>query len=123
MEIHSSKSKCLWLKGDGTVRLPNYSFGSTSVMKYLGVVVADTLTWAHSQSRSQKALNALYFIKRNLTLANYANRKNSYVSYIVPIISYRSSVWKPGKVELSQIESVQKRSGKLEPKFLTKNNS
>ena len=84
-------------------------------MKDLGVVVADTLTWAtHSQSRTQKALNALYSIKRNLSLANYANRKNSYVSYVVPIISYGSSVWKPGKVELSQIESVQKKSSKLD---------
>ena len=111
MEINLSKSKCLWLKGVGTVRLPNFSFGSTSVMKDLGVVVADTLTWAtHSQSRTQKALNALYSIKRNLSLANYANRKNSYVSYVVPIISYGSSVWKPGKVELSQIESVQKKA-------------
>ena len=113
MEINLSKTKCLWLKGVGTVRLPNFSFGSTSVMKDLGVVVADTLTWAtHSQSRTQKALNALYSIKRNLSLANYANRKNSYVSYVVPIISYGSSVWKPGKVELSQIESVQKKAAK-----------
>ena len=110
MEINLSKSKCLWLKGVGTVRLPNFSFGSTSVMKAL-VVVADTLAWAtHSQSRTQKASNALSSIKRNLSLANYANRKNSYVSYIVPIISYGSSVWKPGKVELSQIESVQKEA-------------
>ena len=111
MEINLSKSKCLWLKGDGTVCLPNFSFESTPVMKDLGVVVADTLSWAtHSQFRTQKALNALYSIKRNLSLANYANRKNSYVSYVVPIISYGSSVWKPGKVELSLIESVQKKA-------------
>ena len=75
------------------------------------VFEADTLTWAtHSQSRTQKALNALSSIKRNLSLANFANRKNSYFSYIVPIISYGSSVWKPGKVELSPIESVQKKA-------------
>ena len=111
MEINLSKSKCLWLKGVDKVRLPNFSFGSISVMKELGAIVADTLTWATpSQSRTEKALNALYSIKRNLSLANYANRKNSYVSYIVPIISYGSSVWKPGKVELSQIESVQKKA-------------
>ena len=79
-------------------------------MKDLGVIVADTLTWeTHSQSRTQKALNALYFIKRNLSLENDANRKNSYVSYIVPNISYGSNSWKQGKIELSQIESVQKK--------------
>ena len=67
MEINLSKGKCLGLKGIGTVRLTNFSFGSTSVMKDLGVVVADTLTWAtHAQSRTQKALNALYSIKRNI---------------------------------------------------------
>ena len=66
----------------------------------------------NSFSISYSALNALYSIKRNFSLANYANRKNSYVSYVVPIISYGSSVWKPGKVELSQIESVQKKAAK-----------
>ena len=40
----------------------------------------------------------------------YTNRKNWYVRYIVPIISLGSSVWKPGKVELSQIENVQKKA-------------
>ena len=111
MEINLSKSKCLWLKGVGTVRLPNFSFKNTSEIKDLGVVIADTFILAtHSQSRTQKTLNALYSIKRNLSLANYENRKNSYVSYIVPIISYGSSAWKPGKVELSVIESLQKKA-------------
>ena len=63
--------------GVGTVRLPNFSFGRSSVTKDLGVVVADTFTWVtHSQSRTQKALKALYSIKRNRSLANYAKRRN-----------------------------------------------
>ena len=110
MEINLSKIRHR-LKGVGTVRLPKFIFGSPSVMNDLRVVVADTLTWAtRSQSLTQKTLKALYSIKRNLSLANYANRKNSYDSYFVPIISYISSLWKPGKVGLSQIASVQKKA-------------
>ena len=96
-------------------------------MKDLGVVVADTLTWAtHSQSRTQKALNALYSIKRNPSLANYANRKNSYVSYIAPIISYGSSVCgNQAKLNSVKLKVFRKKQqiGSLEPKLLTKNNS
>ena len=109
MKINLSKSKCLWLKGVGTVRQIKF-WKHFSNERPRSSCSRHAYMATHSQSRTQKALNALHSIKRNLSLANYANRKNSYVSYIVPIISYGSSLWKPGKVELSQIEIVQKKA-------------
>ena len=59
-------------------------------------------------------------------MANYANRKNSYVSYIAPIISYGSSVCgnqaKLNSVKL-KVYGKKQQIGSLEAKFLTKNNS
>ena len=92
MEINLSNRKWLWLKGVGKVRLPNFSFGSTSVKKDLGVVVADTLTWAtHSQSRTQKALT-LFNLSRETVLWQITQIRRTRMSVILFQLSVTAQV-------------------------------
>ena len=60
--------------------------------------VSSSLTWDdHAKKRAGKAINSLFALKRNLSRTTLLNRKNAYVSYVVPIISYGSALWKASK--------------------------
>ena len=77
MSMNLAKSKVLCIKGSATIALPNYSFETTEVMKDLCILITDTLFWTqHAKKRAKKALNALFVLKRKLSKANFANRKN-----------------------------------------------
>ena len=111
MSMNLTKSKVLCIKGSATIALPNYSFETTEVMKDLGILITDTLFWTqHAKKRAEKAFNALFVLKRNLSKANFATRKNAYISYVVPILCYGSAIWKPSKGDLEIIESVQRKA-------------
>ena len=45
MSMNLTKSKVLCIKGSATIALPNYSFETTEVMKDLGILITDTLSW------------------------------------------------------------------------------
>ena len=76
MSMNLMKSKVLCIKGSATILLPNYSFETTEVMKHLGILITDTLSLTqHAKKRTEKALNALLVLKRNLSKANFATRK------------------------------------------------
>ena len=70
-------------------------------LRYLGVLISKTLTWANKAAlRVRKAKNALIRLKRSIVCcANQSLELNESCSYIVPIVLYASSVWKPNKVE------------------------
>ena len=45
MSMNLTKSKILCIKGSATIALPSYSFETTEVMKNLGILITDTLSW------------------------------------------------------------------------------
>ena len=111
MSMNLTKCKILCIEVSATIALPNYSFETTEVMKDLGILITDTLSWTqHAKKRDEKALNALVVFKRNLSKANFATRKNAYICYVVPILCYGSAIWKPSKGDLGIIESVQRKA-------------
>ena len=76
VSMNLTKSKVLCIKGSATIAVPSYSFGTTELMKDLGILITDTLSWTqHAKKRAEKALNALFVLKRNLSKANFATRK------------------------------------------------
>ena len=111
MSMNLTKSKVLSVKGSATIALPNYSFETTEVMKDLGIVITDTLSWSqHAKKRAEKALNSFFVLERNLSKPNFATRKNAYICYVVPILCYGSAIWKTSKGDLGIIESVQRKA-------------
>ena len=67
MSMNLTKSNVLCIKGSATIALPNYSFETTEIMKDLGILITDTLSWTqHAKKRAEKALSALFVLKRNL---------------------------------------------------------
>ena len=106
-----TKNKILSIKGSATIALPNYSFETTEVMKDLGILIPDTLSCTqHAEKRAEKSVKALFALKRNLSKATLATRKNAYICYVVSILSYSWAIWKPSKGDLSLIEIVQQKA-------------
>ena len=80
MSMNLGKSKVLCIKGTAPIALPNHEFETTECMKDLGILVNDTLSWTlHAKKRTEKALNALFILKRNLSKATFWTRKNAYI--------------------------------------------
>ena len=58
-------------------------------------------------------MKAFFTIKRNIANGTpWTTRKNLYRSYIVPILSYGAVLWKPSKIDLKSIESIQMKASK-----------
>ena len=95
MRLNMTKSKTLVIKGECNLSIFSYKFEQPNELKDLGMIMSKNLNWtSHANNRASKALKALYCIKRNLSPATTMNnRKNAYKSYVVPIVSYASSVW------------------------------
>ena len=111
MSMNLGKSKVLCIKGTAPIALPNHEFETTECMKDLGILVNDTLSWTlHAKKRTEKALNALFILKRNLSKATFWTRKNAYICYVVPILNYGSALWKPSKGDLGTLESIQRKA-------------
>ena len=57
--------------------------------KYLGVTIADNLTWnAHVDTTSKKANNSLAFLRRNLVSCPRDIKAQSYQALVRPILEY-----------------------------------
>ena len=111
MSMNLGKSKVLCIKGTALIALPNHEFETTECMKDLGILVNDTLSWTlHAKKRTEKALNALFILKRNLSKATFWTRKNAYICYVVPILNYGSALWKTSKGYLGTLESIQRKA-------------
>ena len=80
-------------------------------MKDVGVLFPDNLSWKpHAKNTAETAIKTLYTLKRNISKATLVNRKNPYVSYVVPVVSYASVLWMPNERELRVIENVQQKA-------------
>ena len=63
-----------------------------------------------AKKSTEKALNALFILRRNLSKAKFWTRKNAYICYVVPILNYGSALWKPSKGDLGTLESIQRKA-------------
>ena len=114
MRLNMTKNKTLVIKGECNLSIFSYKFEQPNELKDLGMIMSKNLNWTSpANNRASKALKALYCIKRNLSPATTMNnRKNAYKSYVVSIVSYASSVWKPSKQDLATLEKVRQRATK-----------
>ena len=80
--------------------------------KYLGVTIADNLTWnANVDATSMKANNGLAFLRRNLASCPRDIKAQSYQALVRPILEYVSMSWDPyTKSNIQQLEAVQRRA-------------
>ena len=110
--LNLSKCKTLQFKGGMSVCMKKQNIPGTDLMKDLGIIVTNNLSWTeHAKTRSAKSLKAFFSLKRNLANSStISTKKNAYRGYVVPIISYASSLWKPSKSELALSEKVQHRA-------------
>ena len=53
MSMNLTKNKVLCIKGSATIALPNYSFETTEVMKDLGILITDTLSWTQHAKKER----------------------------------------------------------------------
>ena len=83
--------------------------------KYLGVTIADNLTWiAHVDATSKKANNSLAFLRRNLASCPRDIKAQSYQGLVRPILEYASTSWDPyTKSNIQQLEAVQRRAARF----------
>ena len=102
MAVIVSKTKLLSVKGNAKVEVNGTVLKETAEMKDLGLVITSTLNWTvNATNRSAKALKALCSAKRNISkITTKVMKLKSYKSYVAPIVSYGSSLWKPSKRDL-----------------------
>ena len=80
-------------------------------MKDLGVFICPDLTWnKHIDEKLKKAVQALYFVKRNTSFqTNSLAKLCLYKSMILPIITYASPCLHLSKQSPAKIDVFQKR--------------
>ena len=72
MSMNLTKSKVLCIKGSATIALPNYSFKATEVMKDLGILITDTLSWTkHAKGISQRQISRTEKTHISVTLCQF----------------------------------------------------
>lgn len=90
----------------------NCSIMQVNEYKYLGVSLTSDLRWnKHINAVSSRALNKLYFLRRNLKFATPDTKPLTYNTLIYPIIEYASAVWGPfTSTNLARLERIQNKS-------------
>ena len=109
MQLNTSKCKLLNIKGTLTAAIDNLEIEPTNLQRDLGLWITSNLTWNDNcTTRTKKGLSALFQLKRNLSTNSTRNSKlNSYVGYVVPVLTYCSQAWQPNKSNLAKFERVQ----------------
>ena len=94
-----------------------YSLGGTILeevqdAKYLGVNIANNLSWSpHVSKTAQKANNTLAFIRRNLKKCPLKLKETAYLSLVRSLLEYSASVWDPYlQRDINELEKVQRRA-------------
>ena len=74
--------------------LHNVELESASAAKYLGVTIADDLSWSpHIDNTTKKANQTLGFLKRNIRVHNKDLKSIAYKTLVRPQLEYASTVW------------------------------
>ncbi len=85
---------------------------AVKVASYLGVQIADDLTWHnHIAKVCAKGNRSLGFIRRNIKTSSQTTKTLAYQSLVRPSLEYASNVWSPHQKQLmDQVEMVQRRA-------------
>ena len=109
MSIHRGSSHLPFL-----YELCNTVLTSVTEEKYLGVLIADDLSWtAHRNSVLTKANQKLGFLRRNLRGCPEELKKLAYISIVRSSMEYASIIWEPYRDNHSKsLEAVQRKSAR-----------
>ena len=96
--------------------LDNAELESASAAKYLGVTIADDLTWSqHIDNTAKKANQTLGFLKRNIQV-HYKDLKSvAYKTLVRPQLEYASAtcIWYPHHdKDIGKVKGVQRRAAR-----------
>ena len=94
--------------------LHDAKLGSASAAKYLGVTIADDLSWSpHIDNTTKKANQTLGFLKRNIRVHNKDLKSVAYKTLVRPQLEYASTVWYPHQdKDINKVEAVQRRAAR-----------
>ena len=112
MTMNAGKCKLVCFKNDINICINGELFEHGITEKDLGIMICKDLTWTQqAERRSSKATGAFQMIKRNISpITIWQTKRNLYICYIVPILSYGMVLWKPSKEDMKKMETVQKRA-------------
>ena len=111
MRLNLAKRRLLSITGEANVQLGKSFLEKPKFEKDLGIVVSSDLSWkTQAEKRCEKTMKVFWSLKRNIPkVSSWITRKNLYRSYVVPVFSYGSSLWRASKADLRRIEIVQKK--------------
>ena len=96
--------------------LHNVELDSASAAKYLGVTIADDLSWSpHIDNTTKKANQTLGFLKRNKRVHKKDLKSVAYKTLVRPQLEYASTVWYPPPhhdKDMNKVEAVQRRAAR-----------
>ena len=94
--------------------LHNVELESVPAAKYLGVTIADDLSWSkHIDITTKKANQTLGFLKRNIRVHNKDLKSVAYKTLVRPQLEYASTVWYPHTTtDINKVEAVQRRAAR-----------
>ena len=94
--------------------LHGHTLEVTSKVKYLGVTIAEDLTWGpHIQNSIKKANSIQAVLSRNIRVSDQNIKATAYKALVRPHLEYCSSVWDPHTKDLKhKLEMVQRRAAR-----------
>ena len=109
MVPNTKKSHFLNIKGNLEAHLCKAKHSPVLSQRDLGLTVQQNLSWNEDcKRRSNKAMGALFQIKRNLTSnCNWRIKLNAYAGHGVPIAVYASQTWLLNKKNLTEFRKTQ----------------
>ena len=119
MEFHPAKCNILRITRKKTKTIFPYTLHGhlleeVKSAKYLGITIADDMTWSgHINKTVAKANSKLGFLRRNIKVKDADMRVKAYKTIVRPTMEYCSSVWDPHvKQQASSLEMVQRRAAR-----------
>ena len=94
--------------------LHNVELESVPAAKYLGVTIADDLSWSkHIDITTKKANQTLGFLKRNIWVHNKDLKSVACKTLVRPQLEYVLTVWYPHTTtDINKVEAVQRRAAR-----------
>ena len=98
-----------------TYKIHNHDLEVVKQGKYLGVTLADNLSWnKHVDETTKKANNTLAFLRRNISRCPSEIKAQCYTSLVRPVIEYAATAWDPYTARnIQRLEAVQRRAARF----------
>ena len=96
-------------------KIHNHGLEVVKQGKYLGVTLADNLSWnKHVDETTKKSNNTLAFLRRNISRCPSEIKAQCYTSLVRPVIEYAATAWDPYTARnIQQLEAVQRRAARF----------